>query len=64
MSSTEQEIMEATYHALVNSGYAELSICDISRRFDGSQSLIYDHYDDKEDLLTRFIQFIAHPDTL
>lgn len=58
MSSTEQEIMDATYRVLVDVGYSELSIRRIADEFDGSQSLIYYHYDDKEDLLADFLEFL------
>lgn len=58
MSSTDQEIMEATYRVLIDGGYSELSIRRIAAEFEGSQSLIYYHYDDKEDLLAGFLDFL------
>jgi AcrR family transcriptional regulator len=59
MSTTNQELMEATYRALVDNGYAGMSIRDITREFEKSQSLIYYHYDNKEELLTKFITFLV-----
>ena len=58
MSSTDEEIMEATYRVLVESGYSDLSIRRIADEFEGSQSLIYYHYDDKEDLLAGFLAYM------
>ena len=58
MSSTENRIMEATYRVLVDDSYSELSIRRIADEFDGSQSLIYYHYDDKEDLLAGFLTYL------
>ncbi len=58
MSSTEDRIMEATYRVLVDDSYSELSIRRIADEFDGSQSLIYYHYDDKEDLLAGFLAYL------
>lgn len=57
--STEEEIMEATYRVLVNVGYSELSMRQIAEEFDGSQSLIYYHYDDKEALLVGFLEYLV-----
>ncbi|AUV82841.1 TetR family transcriptional regulator [Salinigranum rubrum] len=58
MVSTEERIMEATYRVLVDDSYSELSIRRIADEFDGSQSLIYYHYDDKEDLLAGFLTYL------
>lgn len=58
MSSTDREIMEATYRVLVDVGYSGLSIRRIADEFEGSQSLIYYHYDDKQDLLAGFLEFL------
>ena len=58
MTTTDQEIMEATYRVLVEYGYANLSMRRIAEEFDGSQSLIYYHYDDKETLLGDFLDFL------
>jgi len=56
-SETEQAIMEATYRALRRYGYADLSVKNIGEEFDKSTSLVYYHYDDKDDLLLSFLDF-------
>jgi AcrR family transcriptional regulator len=56
-SSAEEEIMEATYRALLEYGYAELSISRIADELDKSKAAIYYHYDTKDDLLTAFLEF-------
>lgn len=50
--------MRATYCALEQYGYAGLSIQRIADEADLSKSTFYHHYDDKEDLLTSFVDFI------
>jgi AcrR family transcriptional regulator len=57
-SETEREIMEATFRVLADVGYSDLSVRRIADEFDGSQSLIYYHYDDKEDLLAGFLGYL------
>jgi AcrR family transcriptional regulator len=59
MSSTDTEIMEATYRVLVSEGYAGLSMRRIAEEFEGSQSAIYYYYDDKEDLLAGFLKYLT-----
>jgi AcrR family transcriptional regulator len=58
MSDAIDEIMAATYQALVDVGYAGLSISKIADNFDGSQSLIYYHYEDKDELLVEFLSYL------
>lgn len=53
-----REIMEATYRALCEYGYAGTSISRIADEFDKSQSLLYYHYENKEDLLEDFLVFL------
>jgi len=53
--NTRQEIMRATYRALCERGYANLSMQDVADEFDKSRSLLYYHYDTREDLLIAFI---------
>jgi AcrR family transcriptional regulator len=53
-----REIMEATYRALCEHGYAATSISKIADEFDKSKSLLYYHYEDKEDLLEDFLGFL------
>ncbi len=57
LGATEKEIMHATHRALVNSGYAELSISLIADELDKAKSTIYHYYDSKDDLLIRFLRF-------
>jgi AcrR family transcriptional regulator len=54
---TREEIMKATYDALCAHGYADLTIQRISDEFPKSKSLIYHHYDSKDDLLLAFLEF-------
>ena len=55
--STEAAIMAATFRALCTHGYAGTSISKIAEEFPKSKSLLYYHYEDKDDLLT---DFLAH----
>ena len=50
-TDTQEAIMDATYRALRNCGYADLTIQAIADEFDKSKSLLYYHYDTKDDLL-------------
>lgn len=53
-SSSREEIFRATYLALADHGYADLSIQQIADRADLSKSTIYHHFDGKDDLLMAF----------
>jgi len=55
---TREEIMRATYLALCDHGYAGLTIQRIADHFPKSKSLIYHHYDGKDDLLLEFLEFV------
>jgi AcrR family transcriptional regulator len=55
---TREEIMQATYFALCEHGYAELTIERIGEEFSKSKSLIYHHYGGKDDLLLDFLEFM------
>ena len=57
VSETERQIMEATFRALCEHGYADLSIANIADEFEKSKSLLYYHYDSKDDLLAEFLGF-------
>ena len=57
---TSEAIMEATYHALSEHGYPETSIARIASEFDRSKSLLYYHYDSKEDLLEDFFRYVCN----
>ncbi|WP_231186496.1 TetR/AcrR family transcriptional regulator [Haladaptatus sp. DYF46] len=48
---TEQRIREAAFRALVEHGYADLSIKDIGVELGQNPSIIYHYYDSKDDLL-------------
>jgi AcrR family transcriptional regulator len=56
-STAKEEIMEATYRALLEHGYADLSISRIADELDKSKAAIYYHYDTKDDLLVSFLEF-------
>jgi len=56
--STREEILEATYHSLCEYGYADLTIAKIGENFGKSQSLIYHHYDDKDQLLLDLLEYL------
>ena len=58
-SETEVLIMEATYAALCRHGYADLSVAQIADEFEKSKSLLYYHYDSKDDLIAAFLSFAA-----
>jgi len=57
-SDSREAIMRATYCALDQYGYAGLSIQRIADEADLSKSTFYHHYDNKQDLLTSFVDFI------
>jgi len=56
---SKQEIMDATYNALCKHGYADLSIQKIADESDKGKSLIYYHYNDKEDLMLAFLDYMG-----
>ncbi|RQG92753.1 TetR/AcrR family transcriptional regulator [Natrarchaeobius halalkaliphilus] len=51
-------IMTATYEALCDLGYTELTAQDIADRTDKSKSLLFYHYDAKEDLIADFLEYL------
>ncbi|WP_126664041.1 TetR/AcrR family transcriptional regulator [Haloterrigena salifodinae] len=55
---TRGEMMRATYEALRKHGYSDLTIQRIGDEFPKSKSLIYQHYDGKDDLLVAFLEFL------
>lgn len=55
---TREEIMKATFEALCEHGYANLTIDRIDEAFPKSKSLVYHHYDGKDDLLLDFLEFM------
>jgi AcrR family transcriptional regulator len=56
---TRTDIMRATYVALNEHGYADLTIQAIADEFDKSKSLLYHHYDGKDALLLDFMGFLV-----
>ncbi|MFC7097199.1 TetR/AcrR family transcriptional regulator [Halobaculum marinum] len=56
-SEVETLIMEATFRALKDHGYAELTVAHIADEFEKSKSLLYYHYDSKDDLIAGFLRF-------
>jgi len=56
-NDAQEEIMIATYDALLSHGYAGLSISRIADELDKSKASIYYHYDSKDDLLLAFLRY-------
>jgi len=57
-TDTKAAMMEATYRALCQHGYSNTSISKIASEFDKSKSLLYYHYEDKEELLEDFLHYL------
>ncbi|MFC6725598.1 TetR/AcrR family transcriptional regulator, partial [Halobium palmae] len=57
-TGTREQIMRATYLALREHGYADLTIKRIGGEFEKSVSLLYQHYDGKDELLLEFLSFM------
>ena len=55
---TTEDIVEATYCALCECGYAGLTMQDIADRTDASKSSLHYHYDTKHDLLLAFLDHL------
>jgi len=55
---TEAALMAATYRALCTHGYAGLTIQKIGEEFEKSNSLLYHHYEGKDDLLVEFLGYM------
>lgn len=55
---TEEALMAATYRALCRHGYAGLTIQKIGEEFEKSNSLLYHHYEGKDDLLVEFLGYM------
>ncbi|MCD2205197.1 TetR/AcrR family transcriptional regulator [Halobacterium sp. KA-6] len=53
-----EEIMRATYQALQEHGYADLTIKRIAEEYGKSTAAIHYHYDTKDDLLAAFLDYI------
>ncbi|WP_238993927.1 TetR/AcrR family transcriptional regulator [Halobellus captivus] len=57
-TDTREEIMRATYLALCEHGYVDLTIQRIGEAFPKSKSLIYHHYESKDELLLDLLEFV------
>ncbi|MFY4813585.1 TetR/AcrR family transcriptional regulator [Haloarcula argentinensis] len=55
---TATEILEATYRALCQHGYAALTVKDIADEADRSKASIHYYYDSKENLFAEFLDFL------
>ncbi|MFC7186572.1 TetR/AcrR family transcriptional regulator [Halorubrum yunnanense] len=57
-TDTRQAILGAAFRALCEHGYADLTISRIGEEFDKSPSLVYHHYDGKDELLVDLLEFL------
>jgi len=57
-SDTRQAILGAAFRALCEHGYANVTIKRIGDEFDKSPSLVYHHYDGKDDLLIDLLEYL------
>ena len=57
-ADTREAIMRATYEALCEHGYAGLTVQRIGDEFPKSKSLLYHHYDGKDDLLLDLLEYM------
>ena len=57
-AGTRQAILGAAFRALCEHGYADLTISRIGEEFDKSPSLVYHHYDGKDELLVDLLEFL------
>ena len=65
---SREQIMRAAFEALATHGYADLTVARIADEFEKSKSLLYYHYDGKDDILRSLLdyatdQFLATLDT-
>jgi AcrR family transcriptional regulator len=58
MSDPAEDIMHATYCALCECGYADLTMQDIADRADRSKPAIHYHYESKQSLLRSFLDYL------
>lgn len=57
-ADTRQAILAAAFRALCEHGYADLTVSRIGEEFDKSPSLVYHHYDGKDELLVDLLEFL------
>ncbi|CQH45675.1 TetR family transcription regulator [Halobacterium hubeiense] len=55
---TRAAIMEATFDALAEHGYSDLTINQVSQRFAKSEGLIFYHYDGKDEILLELLKYL------
>ncbi|WP_049987381.1 TetR/AcrR family transcriptional regulator [Halobellus rufus] len=55
---TREEILAATYRALDKYGYSDLTIQRIGDEFDKSTSLLYYHYENKDELVIETLEYL------
>lgn len=58
-SEIHEAIMDATYDALLEHGFADLTMQDIADEAEKSKSLLHYHYDTKQDLLIEFLDYLV-----
>ena len=58
-ANTREAIMEATFRALAEHGYADLRTRDIGAELDASRTLVHYHYDGKRDLVAAFLESLV-----
>lgn len=58
LEPAKRRIMEATYRALQKHGYGNLTIQHIADEFENSKTLLYYHYDGKDELLVDFLDYV------
>jgi AcrR family transcriptional regulator len=56
---TYEMIMEATYRAFCEHGYADLTMRDIADEFEKSRSLLHYHYDTKQELIIALLEHLV-----
>ncbi|WP_436907748.1 TetR/AcrR family transcriptional regulator [Halosimplex marinum] len=57
-SESETEIMRATYRALREHGYADLTVKRIAAEYGKSTAAVHYHYDTKDELLVAFLDYL------
>ncbi|WP_222913108.1 TetR family transcriptional regulator C-terminal domain-containing protein [Natrinema sp. SYSU A 869] len=57
-SDPNEQIMRATYQALREHGYADLTMKQIAEAYGKSTAAIHYHYDTKDDLLAAFLDYL------
>ncbi|OYR53994.1 TetR/AcrR family transcriptional regulator [Halorubrum halodurans] len=55
---TRDAIMKAAFNAVAMNGYSQVSITDITEEFGKSRSLLYYHYDSKDDILVSLLEYV------